>query len=79
MNETITTIKNMNDKQFIQYVRENYDTIENIINNIPKNMFKQGQIHPTEIFNIIVAVNVYDEDDIDPSILQNYLINLNNI
>ena len=77
-NKMITKIKDMNDIQFIQYVRENYDIIENIINSIPKNMYKQSQIHPTEIFNIIVAVNIDDEDDIDPKVLQNYLVNRNN-
>ena len=77
-NKMITKIKDMNDKQFIQYVKENYDIIENIINSIPKNMYNQGQIHPTEIFDIIVAVNSNDENDIDPKVLQKYLVNINN-
>jgi hypothetical protein len=65
-------IKNMNDNEFIEYVKSNYEFIENIIINIPKNMYKKGQIHPEEIFSIIMTETI-DADDIDPSVLRNYL------
>ena len=65
-------IKNMNDNEFIEYVKANYEFIENIIINIPKNMYKKGQIHPEEIFSIIMTETI-DADDIDPSVLRNYL------
>jgi len=74
--ETIIQIQNMNDLSFIKYIRENFEIIENIIYSIPKNIYKKGQIHPEEIFNIIMSDNSYDDydNDIDPSVLQNYLI-----
>jgi hypothetical protein len=75
--ETIIQIQKMNDLSFIKYVRENFEIIENIIYSIPKTIFKRGQIHPEEIFNIIISAdnaNDDDDDDIDPTILRNYLI-----
>ena len=73
--ETIIQIQKMNDLSFIKYVRENFEIIENIIYSIPKNIFKKGQIHPEEIFSIIISAdNADDDDDIDPTILRNYLI-----
>ena len=83
--ETIENIKQMNDKEFFTYVRNNWETIENIIYSIPKNLYKKGQIHPEEIFNIIITED-YDEgndegndddndDDITINILRDYLIN----
>lgn len=73
--ETIIQIQKMNDLSFIKYVRENFEIIENIIYSIPKNIFKRGQIHPEEIFNIIISAdNANDDDDIDPTVLRNYLI-----
>jgi hypothetical protein len=65
-------IKNMNDNEFIEYVRTNYEFIENIIINIPKTMYKIGKIHPEEIFSIIMSETI-DAEDIDPSILRDYL------
>jgi len=72
--ETIIQIQKMNDLSFIKYVRENFEIIENIIYSIPKHIFKKGQIHPEEIFSIIMSDNADYEDDIDPTILRNYLI-----
>ena len=72
----INKLKSMNDPTFIDFVRKNADIIENIIINIPKNMFSKEQIHPEEIFSIITGVNICEggDDDIDPTILRNYLI-----
>ena len=79
--ENIENIKQMNDKEFIKYVRNNWETIENIIYSIHKNSYKSGQIHPEEIFNIIISED-YDEgdyndndNDINVNILRDYLIN----
>ena len=73
LQNTKNKIKTMNDKEFIEYVRTNYEVIENMINNIPKNMYKLGQIHPEEIFSIIMSETIDEEDGIDPSVLRNYL------
>ena len=77
--ETIENIKLMNDKEFITYVRNNWKIVENIIYSIPKNIYKKGQIHPEEIFNIIISED-YDNDNendnyITINILRDYLIN----
>ena len=74
--ETIETIKLMNDESFIHYIRNNCDLIENIIYSMPKNSYKIGQIHPEEIFSIIMTETLDEkEDGIDTTILRNYLIN----
>ena len=65
-------IKNMNDNEFIEYVKTNYEFIENIIINIPNTMYKIGKIHPEEIFSIIMSETI-DAEDIDPSVLRDYL------
>ncbi len=69
-------VGNMSDAEFISYVRANSELIENIVNNIPKTMFKKG-IHPEEIFSIIMSETLDEgEDSIDPSVLRNYLSTL---
>ena len=73
--ETIETIKLMNDESFIQYIKNNYDLIENIIYSIPKDIYKPGQIHPEEIYNIIMDDSYDKEDGIDITILRDYLLN----
>ena len=73
--ETIETIKLMNDESFIHYIRNNCDLIENIIYSMPKNSYKPGQIHPEEIFSIIMTETIDEDDEIDTTILRNYLIN----
>jgi hypothetical protein len=73
--ETIETIKLMNDESFIHYIRNNCDLIENIIYSMPKNSYKIGQIHPEEIFSIIMTETINEDDEIDTTILRNYLIN----
>lgn len=73
--ETIETIKLMNDESFIHYIRNNCDLIENIIYSMPKNSYKPGQIHPEEIFSIIMTETINEDDEIDTTILRNYLIN----
>lgn len=72
LQNTKDKIKNMNDNEFIEYVKTNYELIENIIINIPKNMYKIGKIHPEEIFSIIMSDTI-DAEDIDPSVLRDYL------
>ena len=68
-----SVLQDMNDEDFIEYVKENCDNIENIIINNPVNNMKKGQIHPEEIFSIIMSVNSYE--DIDVTILRDFLIN----
>ena len=72
--ETIEKIKLMNDETFIQYVRDNFATIENFIINNPITL-KKGQIHPEEILSLIMTENIDEEDGIDTTILRNYLAN----
>jgi hypothetical protein len=72
--ETIEKIKLMNDNSFIDYIRTNYDLIEQIIYSIPKHLYKKGQIHPEEIFSIIMSETIDEEDGIDTTILRDYLI-----
>ena len=74
--DNIKKLKTMNDKEFIKYIKNNFEIIENIIIHIPQNMYRRGQIHPYEIFDIIVSED-YDEngsDSVDTTILRDYLI-----
>lgn len=73
--EIIDKIKLMNDKSFINYIRNNCNLIEDIIYSIPKNLYKKGQIHPEEIFSIIMTETIDEEDEINTTILRDYLIN----
>jgi hypothetical protein len=72
----VKKLKTMNDKEFIKYVKNNFEIIENIIIHIPQNMYKRSQIHPYEIFDIIVSedYDVNGNDSIDTTILRDYLI-----
>jgi hypothetical protein len=72
--ETIENIKLMNDETFIQYVRNNFLAIENLIIYNPITL-KKGQIHPEEILSIIMSENFDEEDGIDTTILRDYLTN----
>ena len=74
--DDVKKLKTMNDKEFIKYVKNNFEIIENIIIHIPQNMYRIGQIHPYELFDIIISED-YDEngsDSVDTTILRDYLI-----
>jgi hypothetical protein len=72
----VKKLKTMKDEEFIKYVKNNFEIIENIIIHIPQNMYKRSQIHPYEIFDIIVSedYDVNGNDSIDTTILRDYLI-----
>lgn len=74
--DDVKKLKTMKDEEFIKYVKNNFEIIENIIIHIPQNMYKRGQIHPYEIFDIIISedYDVNGNDSVDTTILRDYLI-----